>query len=193
MNNPGEPLIEDQDHKEGIMRTTAMVGFMAALALVLAEAVTAAPPLAANFTAHLDGGNSVPERDTLATGQAIFQINDDDRVMTYRLIVANIENVVASHIHLGVPGVNGPVVASLAGPFPPAGGRVDGVLAEGTITAANLVGPLAGMSLAVLAAAMRDGGTYVNVHTNNGVDPANEGPGDFPAGEVRGPIRPNGP
>lgn len=85
------------------------------------------------------------------------------------------------------------MVAFLAGPFPPAGGRVDGVLAEGTITAANLVGPLAGMSLSVLTAAMRDGGTHVNVHTNNGVDPANEGPGDFPAGEVRGPIRPNGP
>lgn len=175
------------------MRKAAMSTFMVMVPLVLVAAVVAAPPLAKNFTAHLDGGNEVPERNTLATGQATFQTNEDDSAITYRLIVSNIENVVASHIHLGMPGVNGPVVAFLAGPFPPAGGRVDGVLAEGTITVANLVGPLAGMSLTVLTEAMRNGGTYVNVHTNNGVAPANEGPGDFPGGEVRGQIRANGP
>jgi hypothetical protein len=89
--------------------------------------------------------------------------------------------------------MNGPVVAFLAGPFAPAGGRVEGVLAEGTITSANLVGPLEGMSLSVLIAAMRDGGTYVNVHTDDGVAPPNTGPGDFPGGEIRGQIRSLGP
>ena len=28
----------------------------------------------------------------------------------------------------------------------------------------------------------------VNVHTDNGVAPANTGPGDFPGGEIRGQI-----
>jgi hypothetical protein len=28
----------------------------------------------------------------------------------------------------------------------------------------------------------------VNVHTNDGVDPADSGPGDFPGGEIRGQI-----
>jgi hypothetical protein len=56
--------------------------------------------------------------------------------------VANIENVVAAHIHLAPAGVNGPVVAFLFSGAP--SGRSNGVLAEGTITAANLVGPLAG-------------------------------------------------
>lgn len=52
-------------------------------------------------------------------------------------LVAHINNVVAWHIHPGVAGVNGPVVAFLAGPFPAACGRTDGVLGEGTITPAS--------------------------------------------------------
>jgi len=35
---------------------------------------------------------------------------------------------------------------------------------------------------------MRDGGAYVNVHTNDGVAPGNTGPGDFPGGEIRGQL-----
>ena len=30
--------------------------------------------------------------------------------------------------------------------------------------------------------------TYVNVHTNDGVDGPNTGPGDFPGGEIRGQL-----
>jgi hypothetical protein len=37
-------------------------------------------------------------------------------------------------------------------------------------------------------AAMASGATYVNVHTNDGVDPPNTGPGDFPGGEIRGQV-----
>ena len=54
------------------------------------------------------------------------------------------------------------------------------------ITAANLIGPLAGMEIADLIAELQSGNAYVNVHTNDGVDPANTGPGDFPGGEIRG-------
>ncbi len=171
-------------------RITPFVGIM--VGLVLAGLAAAEPPDARNFVAHLDGDEEVPPRETLATGQFVAKVEAEE-ALTYKLIVANIENVVASHIHLGVFGVNGPVVAFLAGPFPAAGGRVSGVLAQGTITAANLVGPLAGMSLSVLIAAMRAGGTYVNVHTDDGVAPPNTGPGDFPGGEVRGQIRAAGP
>ena len=54
------------------------------------------------------------------------------------------------------------------------------------ITEANLAGPLAGKPLADLVALLQSGNAYVNVHTNDGVDPANTGPGDFPGGEIRG-------
>jgi hypothetical protein len=142
-----------------------------------------------NFRAHLSGDQEVPARETLAQGQAIFQLSPDGSELAYRLIASNIENVVASHIHLGPAGDIGGVVAFLFGTVAAGGGRTDGVLATGTVTAANLVGALAGQPLSALIAAMEAGGTYVNVHTNDGVAPTNTGPGDFPGGEIRGQIR----
>ena len=162
---------------------------LALLIVLLATVGTAAADNNRNFVAHLSGDEEVPSVATLAQGQAIFHLSKDGNELEYRLIVANIENVVASHIHVGATGVNGPVVAFLFGSVPPGGGRSDGVIATGTITAANLVGPLAGHPLSDLIAAMRAGNTYVNVHTNDGVAPTNTGPGDFPAGEIRGQIR----
>jgi hypothetical protein len=140
-------------------------------------------------TGGLNGGEEVPPRDTNARGNATFDLSDDGLTLSYKLIVANINNVVAAHIHIGPPGVNGPVVLFLYGNAPPGGGRLDGVIAQGTATAANLVGPLAGHPLSDLIAAMSSGGAYVNVHTNDGVAPINTGPGDFPGGEIRAQIR----
>jgi hypothetical protein len=178
------------------MRTLSWGNTLLPAVLLLAGATLPAagtPPEAKNFVTHLSGDQEVPARDTNATGQAIFHLSEDGTALHYKLIVANIDNVIASHIHIGPAGANGPVVAFLAGPFPPAGGRTEGILGEGTITSANLTGPLAGMDLSVLIAAMRSGGAYVNVHTNDNVAPTNTGPGDFPGGEIRGQIRTAGP
>jgi hypothetical protein len=146
-----------------------------AFSFLLSSPVLAKP--AVNFTAHLVGGNEVPPKDTLAQGQTIFMISDDETMISYRLIVANIENVTQAHIHIGAADVNGPVVAFLYG-FALIPGKFSGVLAEGTITAANLVGPLAGHPLSDLITEMRAGNTYANVHTMQN-----------PGGEVRGQIR----
>ena len=60
----------------------------------------------------------------------------------------------------------------------------------GTLTAANLIvrptnnTPINNFADAV--AQFLSGNTYTNVHTDNGVPPPNQGPGDFPQGEVRG-------
>lgn len=144
-----------------------------------------------NLGTHLAGDNEVPPRETQAQGEALFRISDDGTSVDYKLIASNIDNVFMAHIHLGAVGTNGPIVvwlypstAPVQGPF--GAGRHDGVLSEGTFTAANMVGPLAGHDFAELLAAMRSSGAYVNVHTNDGVDGTNTGPGDFPGGEVRG-------
>lgn len=126
-----------------------------------------------------------------ARGNATFQLNADGTELSYRLSVANIENAFMAHIHRGAAGTNGPVVVWLypsttPGPGPLGAGRLDGVIAEGTITAANLVGPLAGQPLSALVALLTGANAYVNVHTNDGVAPTNTGPGDFPGGEIRG-------
>ena len=129
--------------------------------------------------------------ESLARGNAIFQLNAEGTALLYRLSVANIENVFMAHIHRGPAGMNGPIVVWLFPSTAPVqgatgGGRIDGVIAEGTITAANLVGVLAGQPLSALLADLTSGNAYVNVHTNDGIAPTNTGPGDFPGGEIRG-------
>jgi hypothetical protein len=170
---------------------TRLVILLVPVLLVSAVAVTAAPAEAALnpvFNVALTGAEEVPPRETDARGRAILRLNRDGTELSYRLIVVKIDNVVAAHIHVGAAGTNGPVVAFLFGPAAPAGGRTNGSLAAGTITEADLIGPLAGQPFSALIDAMTSGGAYVNVHTNDGVDPTNTGPGDFPGGEVRGQI-----
>lgn len=159
----------------------------ATLAAVAALALIARAGENRNYSVHLSGANEIPARDTGARGQALFHVSQDGLSIDYKLIVANIENANAAHIHLGASSVNGPVVVGLFSAAP-GGGRTDGVIAEGTITAGDLTGPLAGKTLADLIAAMDAGNTYVNVHTNDGVAPPNTGAGDFPGGEIRGQI-----
>jgi hypothetical protein len=92
------------------------------------------------------------------------------------------------------PGVNGMIVVwlypstAVGVQAPLAGGRIQGVIAQGMITAQNLTGPLAGHPLSDLVQAMRTGNAYVNLHTSDGVDPPNTGAGDFPGGEIRADI-----
>jgi len=167
-----------------------------------ALAVTAAAAVAANdsnFGTHLQGRYEVPIRDTNAQGEATFQVADDGQSIDYKLSASNIENAFMAHIHMSQPvaGVDpltqtGGIVVWLypstaVAPGPLGGGR-ENVRVEGTITAANLVGALAGHPLSDLLTAIAEGRTYVNVHTNDGVDPSNTGPGDFPGGEVRGQL-----
>ena len=103
-----------------------------------------------------------------------------------------------AHIHMvadtPAPGVNGPIVVwlypstAVGVQAPLGGGRIQGVIAQGTITADNLTGPLAGGTLEDLIDAMRTGHAYVNLHTNDGVGLPNTGAGDFPGGEIRANI-----
>jgi hypothetical protein len=140
------------------------------------------------FETHLRGKNENPARVTNAKGEFEAELSEDGMSLYYRLELKNISNATASHIHLGSAEVNGPVVAFLYGSVPPGSGFSKEIVVEGVITGANLVGPLAGQPLSALIAQMEAGNTYVNAHTNDGIDPTNTGPGDFPGGEVRGQI-----
>ena len=70
-----------------------------------------------NLGTHLTGNEEVPARDTGAQGQAIFRINEDGSAISYKINVANIENVTQSHIHLAAAGVNGGTPSATARPF----------------------------------------------------------------------------
>lgn len=162
---------------------------MIVLVLTVALAVVGLAPGASageNFSAPLTGDQEVPAVDTQATGAAKFKLRDEGLV--FKVNVANIENVFAAHIHCGAVGENGPVGVTLfTGPV--AGGAFNGTLAEGTITAPDPGNACGWADLADVLAAIDSGDTYANVHTNDGMDPPNTGPGDFPGGEIRGQIR----
>ena len=125
---------------------------------------------------------------TNARGVATFMLSKDGTELSYKLNVANIENVFAAHIHCGAVGANGPVGVTLfAGAL--AGGSTQGTLAEGTISMPDPGNMCGWTNLAAVLAAMNSGNAYVNVHTNDGVPPPNSGPGDFQAGEIRGQVK----
>jgi hypothetical protein len=142
-----------------------------------------------NFSTHMQGHHEVPARETNAQGQLMLKISNDRQSIEYKLIASNIDNVVASHIHQGEVGVGGPAVVFLYGNAAPGGGRHNGVLSTGTLTAASLVGPLTGRPFSELIDLIESGNAYANVHTNDGIGAANTGPGDFQAGEIRGQLR----
>jgi hypothetical protein len=173
------------------MRGRLLLGlFVLGLAIVTA----AAAGLNRNWSVHLNGSQEVPARDTRGQGQAIFHLSPHGKSMHYKLIASNIENVFMGHIHMEAPGANGPIVVWLYPSTTPGvtaplgGGRINGVIAQGTFTAADLTGPLAGEPLSALIEAMTTGNAYVNLHTNDGIDPTNTGAGDFPGGEIRADI-----
>jgi hypothetical protein len=125
----------------------------------------------AEFGAFLIGSEEVPVVNSPGSGAArITQV--DGNTLKFELRVANTSGIVGAHLHKAPKGSNGGVVVSLN-----LSGSSNGVIAEGMITASNLSGSLAGMSIADLIKELESGNIYVNVHTS-----AN------PSGELRGQV-----
>lgn len=131
------------------------------------------------FKATLTGDQEVPPVDTPATGKAFFRLNEAENAIEFQLHVNEGLGITQSHIHCAAAGVNGPVVVFLAG-LHAAGLNIDGKwISNATITDENIVNTACGATVAELAASMRNGNTYVNVHSLA-----------IPSGEIRGQIKP---
>ena len=125
------------------------------------------------FTAKLSGKEEVPPNGSPSTGFAWVKITDDK--IRYEVNVTDMDKVNAAHIHPAEAGKNGPVVLTLfkGGPTE----QVNGTVAEANVTTSNLEGPMKGKDVTDLVTAIKNGTTYVNVHTT-----------DFPDGEIRGQL-----
>lgn len=145
---------------------------LVALALTLAPGRgSAQAPQTVNIAQlTLSGANEVPPVEANATG--LFSGSVTANSMTFDLS-AVAAGITMAHIHLGAAGTNGPVVAFLFGPDE---AGQPAIHPTGTITATNLIGPIAG-DWAAFAAALAAGNLYVNVHSI-----------DHPAGVVRAQI-----
>lgn len=155
------------------------------LILVAFLAVSGIANAGGEFRASLTGKEEVPPVETDTTGKARIKFNDDKTAAAFRLKVRDGMRVTQAHIHCAPRGVNGPIVAFLAG-FHALGWDIDGKWINfATLTDANILAaatpsatcPNTIRNLGDLAQAIRDGNTYVNVHTV-----AN------PPGEVRGQL-----
>lgn len=120
------------------------------------------------FRSTLSGANEVPTVPTDATGEGILALNRTATALDYRVHVADITDITASHIHRGAPGTDGGVVVALytgAGSF-------------------DVFNPISG-TVALATTALFDllqGNHYINVHTAS-----------HPGGEIRGQIEPYTP
>lgn len=152
----------------------ALVGVVPATASADTHFLTSA------FTAGLSGDSEIPAVNSAGSGFADVTVSEDGTTLDFRLYANGLDDVTMAHIHVGGADENGQIAAFLFGPEDP-GVPADGLLAEGTITQADLM-PIPGVfdgTMAQLIQLMQDGETYVNVHTETN-----------PAGEIRGQLQP---
>ena len=161
----------------------------ALLTLALASYLIARPVEGSDkthFKATLSSYGEVPTNSTTGTGDLDFVIDDSAQTITFTLTYTGLAAPAsAAHIHLGARSTTGGVSVFFCGgakpPCPP--GTTDQATVTGTITAADVVGPIAQgipagpTGFPELVAAIRAGVTYANIH--NGL---------FPTGEIRGQI-----
>jgi hypothetical protein len=122
----------------------------------------------------LSGRQQVPPVSTAATGTATVTLNAALTEATVVVTVDGLADITMAHIHAGNLGVNGPILFTLAeGSF---GSPLVLTLSSGNLTAR----PEAGIqTFAEAVNAMRQGLTYVNVHSVA-----------HPDGEIRGQLGP---
>jgi len=125
------------------------------------------------FRATLSGDAEAPPVATDGRGNAVVTVNPSG--VRFTLVVRDLQDVVAAHIHCAAEGVNGPVGVTLF-----SGGPVtrNGVLVQAPISDVNPGNACGWTSLDDLIEAMDSGNTYVNVHTLSNLP-----------GELRGQLR----
>lgn len=134
----------------------------------------------------LNGYEENPDISTVATGSFKLTIDDNAQTLAYELSYSGLEGtVLQSHIHFGKRAVNGGVTVFLCtnlgnGPAGTPACPPDGTVSR-TATAADIIGPsgqgIEPGAFAELAAALRAGATYANVHSTK-----------WPGGEIRAQI-----
>ncbi len=122
------------------------------------------------LTASLTGSQEVPPVSTSAYGQAIMSYDDVSKLFNLAVYEVGISqsDILGAHIHVGAPGVNGPIIYDLDG-----GASWSG---SGVIFSRFIMG---GLFPSAYEADLLAGNTYINIHT-----PAH------PGGEIRGQLIP---
>jgi (2Fe-2S) ferredoxin len=186
------------------MKLITTAACAAAAGVFTAATAVAMPPPAHNFVgAPMSGANEVPVVETCGEGATLVKLKDG--VLSYKVNVEDLDDIVAAHLHYGRPGENGPVLVTLFEAPPPEpeplhdddgsgdddyGDDDKDTLAFGSISDDDVENPgdiffddgtpFEGGADGLLRL-LREGSIYVNVHTVNN-----------PMGEIRAQLRGNG-
>jgi hypothetical protein len=119
--------------------------------------------IGSRIVTELSGDQEVGSVATRSFGHAYFDVRSDG-TLHYRIDTTGLTGITGVYIQMGEAGQVGPVVARLFVPPQPTG-LVRGSVTEGTFTADQLAGPLAGQSVNDLVRLMMDNKAYVNIAT----------------------------
>jgi len=163
-------------------------------ACILASVVLLAQGGPSQFHANLKSTNEIPAVSSTATGTFTGTLQNNGTELAYEFEYSGLSGApTQAHIHFGQSFANGAIVYWICGSAanPPQGGtiticpqakdgKVTGIIRPVNIVAAGTQGISAGDFTEVIAA-IRDGNSYVNIHT-----------AQSPGGEARGQLRPGG-
>ncbi len=173
------------------MKKASSFRTLLAISAAAAAGALAAPVAAQTVHAKLSGYQEVPAVATVGSGHFKATIDRNAGSIFWELEFDGLQaNVTQAHIHFGQHSANGGITVWLCSNLNPPGNTPPGTqtcplrsgLINGTIMAGNVVGPGGAQQLPaggfdLLVQAMREGVTYVNVHTATS-----------PGGEIRGQI-----
>jgi CHRD domain len=156
--------------------------------------INQSPSSGQKFSAKMTGDKEVPPVSTDTTGTIRVEANSQRQTLDYDLTLTNLNGVITgAHIHMGKPGVNGPIVADLNAPglggaaaasssssSSGEGTAMTSNSVSGTIRSTDLKGPLEGKQITDLVKLIEEGRAYTNVHTEQNPD-----------GEIRGQLSPS--
>jgi hypothetical protein len=123
----------------------------------------------------LSGKEEVPPNVSNASAWAKFQSVDNGSQLAYSVSIIGLKEITGAHIHNGIKGQNGDIVAVLSnGKSAEDAGNVT-ISWNGNITKDDLQGPLKDKEISDLISLMRNSSAYVNVHTEEYKDGAIRG------------------
>jgi hypothetical protein len=125
------------------------------------------------LAAFMDGADETPPNDSTGLSVAVVTINSTFDTIDYFVTFENlVDNAISGHIHVGQPGVAGPITFGFVGIPSDTSGTFSGQL-----TAADFQpgGGLETFDDAIVA--LLTGACYTNIHSTT-----------FPSGEIRGQL-----
>ncbi len=144
--------------------TCGRLGTLAAAALLAGAGCGSQgidPPGEITYVARLNGDAVRPAPvGTTATGTGIVIIGNDNSIK-FNITVSVLTDITMAHLHVGAADGVGAIVVDLL-PTPPAAGVFSGNLSSGSIQSHNLLG---GETMESLAAKIRSGNAYIDIHT----------------------------